>query len=183
MEGLFRARIDDPLLQRLYDYWRSLFRDERLPSRADVNPAAIPAAMLPYVVLADVIDDGVRIRYRLVGTNMVDEWGQDFTGRYLDEIMSGSYHEFLESLFADVIAQRCAVFSQSAFRWDVGGSTRTRRLFMPLASEGGTVDVVLIGQTFDRSGEAGAPKKVLELLPGQVETFSVQVSPEPLIEP
>jgi hypothetical protein len=123
------------------------------------------------VVLADVVDDGRRIHYRLVGTNMVAEWGQDFTGRHLDEIMQGSYREFLECLFADVVAERCAVLSESAFRWDVGGTTHTSRLFMPLATDGRTVDAVLIGQVFDHGRGAVAARKIIEAQPNHVEIF------------
>ena len=171
IDEIFHERIADPRLQQLYDCWRSLFHGKRLPSLADVDPTAIAASVLPFVVLADVVDGGRRIRYRLVGTNMVAEWGEDFTGRYLDEIMAGTYREFLESLFADVIAKRCAVLSESAFRWDVGGTTRTRRLFMPLAGDGRTVDAVLIGQVFDHGRAAASARKIIEALPEHVEIF------------
>lgn len=167
----FRARIADPELLALYERWRSLFHGGKLPSRSDIDPLTIPAKVLPYVVLADVVDGGRRIRYRLVGTNMVSEWGQDFTGCYLDEIMEGSYRAFLENLFADVVSRRCAVLSESAFRWDVGRATHTRRLFMPLASDGETVDGVLIGQIFKRDAGGLTPRKIVEDLPGHVETF------------
>ncbi len=173
MEGRFRARIDDPLLRTLYDYWCSLSRHGQLPARSDINPAAIPAEVLPYIMMADILRDPQRIRFRLVGTNMVDEWGQDFTGRFLDELMSGSYRAYLEGLYADVIDRCCAVYSESAFRWDVGRSIRTRRLFMPLACDGRAVDAVLVGQTFDRSRPADQPKKIIELLPGHVETVRI----------
>ena len=176
--GLFRGRIEDSRLQQLYDYWRALVRGKRLPARADVDPTAIAPSVLPFVVLADVVDGGRRIHFRLVGTNMVAEWGQDFTGRHIDEIMHGSYREFLEGLFADVVANRCAVLSESAFRWDVGGAIRTRRLFMPLAADGHTVDTVLIGQIFDHARGASSPRKILEALPDHVEVFRLHESPE-----
>jgi len=76
------------------------------------------------------------------------------TGRYLDEIMQGSYRDFVMRLFRDTIDNRCPVFSQSRFRWDVGRSVETSRLFMPLAGEDSAVDMVLIAQIFgDRVGK------------------------------
>ncbi|MDH3229943.1 MAG: PAS domain-containing protein [Alphaproteobacteria bacterium] len=175
---IFRGRIDDPRLQQLYRYWRALFRGKRLPARDVIDPTAIGPAVLPFVVLADVVEGGQRVRYRLVGTRMVAEWGADFTGRFLDEIMTGSYREFLEGLFADVIAKRCAVLSESAFRWDIGGSIRTCRLFMPLAADGRTVDAVLIGQVFDHARDASPPRKVVETRPGHVEIFRLHEAAE-----
>lgn len=175
-DGGFRSRITGTVLLALYDHWRLLFRGTALPSLADIDPVKIPAQVLPYIVIADVIDGGRRIRYRLVGTAMVREWGRDFTGRYVDELMEGSYRVFLESLFADVVNRRCAVLSESAFRWDVGRARQTRRLFMPLAVDGTTVDTVLIGQTFERDGGGLAPRKIVEDMPGYVEIFRLHES-------
>ena len=170
----FREQINDPILTQLYDYWVSRRPDDKLPSRADIDPVDMPRAALPYVILAEIGGDDGRIRYRLVGTVMVREWGTDFTGKYLDEIMTGTYRKFIESLFQDVTELRCAVLSESTFRWDVGKIIGTRRLFMPLAKDGFTVDVVLIGQTFSRAEMSpDNPQKVIEILPGHTEVVRI----------
>src|SRR5690606_7103695 len=57
-----------------------------MPRRADLDPAAIGAELLPYVALADAEPSPFRVRYRLVGTKMVQYSRIDFTGRYLDEL-------------------------------------------------------------------------------------------------
>ena len=172
MPNSFRDQIEDPILTQLYDYWRPLVSGKSLPSRGDIDPVQMPRRTLPYVVLAEVHNEGARVRYRLVGTAMVREWGEDFTGRFVDEIMTGTYLEFMQGLFLDVAHHRCAVLSESTFRWDVGKVVGTRRLFMPLASDGKTVDMVLIGQTFNRDlGSPCSPRKVIETLPGHAELF------------
>lgn len=178
MSVSFRERLNDPVLTQLYDYWCSRRSEEKLPARADISPIDIPRPALPYVILADVDASSRRARYRLVGTKMVDEWGADFTGKYVDEIMKGSYLQFLRGLFSDVIDHRCAVLSESRFRWDVGRVTGTRRLFMPLAADGTTVDMVLIGQTFDHSNlPEDDPRKLLERSPDHEEVVRIHETP------
>src|SRR3546814_19869806 len=66
--------IGDPLLRRLGDYWLSLRAGRPMPSRRDIDPAAMPWA-LPYVYLVDCLTDAGpgadggrwRYRYRVAG--------------------------------------------------------------------------------------------------------------------
>lgn len=170
MSAAFRDAIGDGILTALYDYWRSRRSGEKLPARADIDPIEMPRAALPHIVLADVGDEGNRIHYRLVGTSIVNEWGGDFTGKCIDEIMDGTYLQFVRGLFIDVMKHRCAVLSESTFRWDVGKVVGARRLYMPLASDGEMVDMVLIGQTFNRGdNRPGMPWKLIEATQGHTE--------------
>jgi hypothetical protein len=163
MSAAFRDAIRDDVLIALYDYWCSRKSGEKLPARADIDPVDMPRAALPYIVLMEVGGGENRIRYRLVGTAIVSEWGADVTGKYLDEVMEGTYLEFVRGLYIDVMEHRCAVLSESTFRWDVGKTVWAHRLYMPLASDGETVDMVLIGQTFSRSDEPrDVPWKLIE---------------------
>jgi hypothetical protein len=170
MSATFRDAIRDGILIALYDYWRARKLGAKLPGRADIDPVDMPRAALPYIVLMEIGDGGKQIRYRLVGTAIVDEWGADVTGKYLDEVMEGTYLQFVRGLYMDVIAHRCAVLSESTFRWDVGKTVWAHRLYMPLASDGETVDMVLIGQTFSRSGDRrDEPWKLVEATHGHTE--------------
>jgi len=170
MSASFRDAIRDRVLIALYDYWRSRRSDNKLPGRADIDPVDMPRAALPYIVLADVGEGGARIRYRLVGTAIVSEWGSDFTGRFIEEIMDGTYLQFVRGLFIDVMTHRCAVLSESTFRWNVGRIVGAHRLYMPLASDGETVDMVLIGQTFSRgTNRPDEPWKLIEAMHGHTE--------------
>lgn len=137
---------DDPVLASLHRYWDGKRGGRAMPERRDIDPIEIERAVLPFVVIAEYLDHGSRIRYRLVGTEMVEFFGMDFTGRCTDEIMTGSYLEFINSLFGDVREERAAIYSESIFRWDASGHRWTRRLFLPLGDH--DVRMVLIGQTF-----------------------------------
>lgn len=173
MSERFRARLQDPILVRLYDYWSGKRTGGRLPGRRDIDPVEL-RDLLRYVVLADIVDGGARIRYRLVGTNMVERWGADFTGKHVDEIMQGSYRLYLEELFRETVAHASAIFSTGRFRWDIGRACETRRVFLPLASDGETVDKVLVGQTFTNDVAPPDSRKVSESQPEEEEVFRVR---------
>jgi hypothetical protein len=153
---MLESLTDDPILLSLHRYWREKRGARRLPVRGDIDPSEIERKVLPHIVLAEYVDAppaATRIRYRLVGTAMVSYFGSDFTGRFADEVMSGSYLAYIHSLFDDVRRERAAVYSESRFRWDAGGFRWTRRVFMPLGEDVPTQ--VLVGQTF---GGAGDPR-------------------------
>lgn len=76
--------ITSTRIPRLVAYWRSCCGDRQVPLRADVDPGAI-RDLLPNIVLTE-IDENFRVRYRLVGTRVVEFNKLDFTGAYLDEM-------------------------------------------------------------------------------------------------
>jgi hypothetical protein len=140
----------DPRQTILYDAWCLLAAERQsLPLRQDFDPIQFPRT-LSTLVLAEVMDDG-GLCYRLVGTDMVDAWGADFTGRYLHEVMQGSYHDFIRGLFDECIGSRMPLYSHSRFRWDRGRSLDTRRLMLPFARNDSPQQVgyVLVSQIFD----------------------------------
>src|SRR5689334_294640 len=71
------AVIDHEGLRRLHDYWASKKGDRKAPSRADIRPEEM-VPLLPSVYLVDV--EGTRFRLRLVGTEIVLEYGAEITG-------------------------------------------------------------------------------------------------------
>ncbi|WP_374384088.1 PAS domain-containing protein [Dongia sp.] len=66
-------------------WWREKAADRRLPDRTDLDPTEIPQ-LLPYILLSEVVPP-FRVRYRLLGTEVVAVTGMDFTGCYLDELI------------------------------------------------------------------------------------------------
>ncbi|MBI3453640.1 MAG: PAS domain-containing protein [Rhodospirillales bacterium] len=159
----FVKRVDNKKLKWLYGYWTGKRKTDRLPGRADIDPLEM-GDLLPHLILAEVVPPDRRIRFRLVGTEMVINWGEDFTGRYIDDIMSGDYRAYIAGMFADAIRTRAAVYSESLFRWDQGRFRGAKRLYLPLASDGINVDMVLVGQVFEAGKTAALlPTKVLDI--------------------
>jgi hypothetical protein len=152
-ERNFVARIGDKRLVRLYDYWRTKRAGRRCPARADIDPVEIPQ-LLPHLLLTELADGGTRFRWRLVGTEVERHFGAPMTGRYIDELLRGQYLEYLVGLYRTLVAGRTPVYSENSYTTRTGGwdayseVLRTARLMLPLAADGETVDMVLLGQVF-----------------------------------
>ncbi len=78
-------RIRSNLLRQLFLYWDEKRGHRRAPSRDDIDPAEM-VGVLPNVYLIDVEEEPCRYRVRLVGTVLVNWYGWDITGRYIDEL-------------------------------------------------------------------------------------------------
>lgn len=100
-ERAFRAQLVIPEQRQIYDYWRAHCDGERLPSRADIQPADIPP-LLPAISLVDVEADG-RFRVRLAGTRLREVYECELTGLYLDELGLGSKEAYWKSAYQRVV--------------------------------------------------------------------------------
>ena len=152
MDGIVE-RIGAAELRQLYAHWQELRGGRFAPARRELDPTQIPR-LLPYLALVEVRGDG-RLRYRLAGTEVEQFFGTKMTGRHLDELASGEYRQFLEDVYRAVIERRVPVYATNTY---AGRGLRTARLLLPLSSDGVRVDMVLVGQTFERG--RGAVKAV-----------------------
>ena len=140
MTGFSEDQLDHDGLRRVYGYWLGKKGDRPAPSRTDIRPEEL-APLLPNLYLVDV--EGTRFRLRLVGTEIVQEYGAEITGRYLDEIDLDDHkadilHEYLHA------TRDCAPqFHQWDYEKDDGRQLRYSRLILPLSSDGQTVDKLL----------------------------------------
>ena len=156
--------MHDPRQKGLYDAWcRLAAARDGLPLRRDFDPIDYPRA-LSTLILAEVEPEGA-LCFRLVGTNMVDAWGADFTGKHLHEIMQGEYHDFIRGLFDETIAQKGPLYSHSRFQWDRGRSLGTERLMLPFARNEAAEQVgyVLVSQVFDYTSTGPSQPQVKSL--------------------
>lgn len=157
---------DDPILASALTFWAEGRTDGDLPTRGEIDPVRIPPHLFPYLILADVISPQGRVRYRVVGDEMVHRWGANFAGRRSDEIFSGDYCAYLEAAFAMAIRHWQPVFTASLFRWDVGGFLWTRRVMLPIGTTPkGPVSQVLVVQTWPNSRD-GKRTDPMVIVPG-----------------
>jgi hypothetical protein len=149
----FAARIGDPRLRQLYDYWHQRRGARRCPARSDIDPVDIPA-LLPHLMLTEVIDGGARFRWRLIGTTVERYFGAAMTGRYIDDMLRDQYRDYIEGLYRSVVAGCTPVYSENGYNTSTAGFDacsevlRTSRLLLPLGPDGETVTMVLVGQVF-----------------------------------
>lgn len=84
--------VQSPLVHELYGYWDAKRAGRAMPRKSDIDPAEIKS-LLPYVLLGEFATTPLRLRYRVVGTEVVTVYGVDFTGRWLDELDFGDQVE------------------------------------------------------------------------------------------
>jgi hypothetical protein len=143
----------DPILHAALAYWQRLRQGESLPRRRDIDPSAIPR-LLPHLQLIEVVDGGVRFRYRLVGTALVTAFGKEYTGQYLDELFGGERLAHASHIYATVCAQRRAVFLRSRYSTARNIELMASRLYMPLSDDGASVNVIFGALTFQWGSDA-----------------------------
>src|SRR3546814_1295412 len=61
-------------------------------------------------------------------------------GQYIDTMMQGSYRAYIESLYNRLVDQRSPIYSVSTYDQRL---LHTKRLMLPLSSDGQQVDMVL----------------------------------------
>ena len=137
-----------PHVSAIYNYWRSKAQGERLPGRPDIDPIDLGGS-LRYVVLVDVEAAPRRYRYRLVGTHSTEMLDRDFTGRYLDEVYAPNDLQNVSDAFERVIRERAPIRYHGAASFAQKHYLQFEAAVMPLAGDGETVDMLLLGVCYD----------------------------------
>lgn len=144
-----------PKVRTLYEHWLSIHPGGgHLPGRRQFDPMAV-GHLLPHIMLLDVEGRPPRFRYRVVGTRMVDALGGDFTGRWLDEAHARSGGKPQFPAYARVVEEGAPEWRRGPphFASYIDKCTGMERVFLPLASNGTDVDMILtIAVFFDRDG-------------------------------
>jgi len=139
----------DRRMHEAYEYWCRKAGCRAMPSRADIDPIDIPK-LLPDVMLVER-DPGGRYRYRLIGTENARAHGINATGRYLDDVLPGpEYRAHVLALYDECVRERRALYSECLF-FPPGRAQperHTKVLFMPLSSDGVTVNMIFVIQVF-----------------------------------
>lgn len=145
------ALAADTVLSALLAYWRRQRGSKAFPDRADISPLDLGPRLLPHIGMLELVPGSLaESRGRLIGTNLVEEFGMDYTGKTLADYTSGDYLASIVSLMEDMVRSRAPVFSEGGFRWHEERAVMTRRLYLPLSHGGETPALILWGQTFQR---------------------------------
>ncbi len=128
-----------------YQYWLSKYVPDRLPGRQQIDPVEIPR-LLPGIWLLDISRVPFRLRYRLVGTSIVDAMGFDPTGRWLDEAhphtrenpdFFARYERVSEMKITSRRKGRALLWTHNDYR-------TVENIVLPLASDGHRVDIIMV---------------------------------------
>jgi len=143
-----RPTIASPRLQALYAYWNKQRAGRPMPSRADFDPIDIPR-LLPNLLLMDVEPGTGRLKVRVAGTTVVEMYGSDYTGRYLDEIEFGDRRAAVLHDYTTCVETRQPYVSEHSFWTDRQVTYRVERVILPLSDDGERVSHLVAGLEFD----------------------------------
>jgi hypothetical protein len=129
-------------LQRLYNYWLAIRGHNKLPHRRELNPAAI-SFCLAHVGLAEIERNPFRVRYRLVGTRLVELYGEDLTGRYVDQAYTPSIRQEALDAYRRVVLDEEPLYSERVIDIIVR-KFGYYRLMLPFSWKTANVDLVLV---------------------------------------
>lgn len=147
------ARLANPTLSFLKDYWDSKRGARPMPSRADIHPVEMKQH-LGWVVLADALEGFTDFRYRTIGTSVTRYIMADATGRTASEVFS----EYGQAAVNGVIAayRKCArdhaiVHAYGPADWLDRDFLDFESLYLPLSDDGRTSNMVLSAVLFEKA--------------------------------
>jgi len=133
---LNREELTSGLIKSVLRFHDSHKTADGLMAKDAINPFALKH-FLPYLTISEFHEDPFRLRYRLVGTEVVRFVRRDFTGVWLHE--SGWPDDIIAlnlALYHHVYATRRPLFGLSTVDWDGRSSYRFEWAVLPLSTDG-----------------------------------------------
>ena len=143
--------VQRPRLQRLLQYWEQKRGDRRMPSRTDLDPLDF-VWMLGDISLVEVhrACDGLRYRFRLMGTRAVGRLGYDLTGKWLEDLPTPDYRSRLVEIFGLMVARAAPHVERPNMLID-NHVHHYEILRLPLGRDGYRVDMLMMAVDFTES--------------------------------
>jgi hypothetical protein len=138
-----------PILRGMFAHWRALAGGREFPGPRDLDPVAIPWA-LGRLSLIDVEGEGgkTRFRYALCGDRHVAHFGNDLTGRWLEENPNPDVRARASAAYFETLRRRAPLVS----RRDLAKGPRLLRyqaLILPMGEVGARIERLVVVIDFD----------------------------------
>jgi hypothetical protein len=139
-----------PRFTEMIRYLAQVAPQGRLPGRQHIDPCDL-RQVLTLVNLVDVEHDGgtVRFRYRLVGERQRLAAGRNITGLVVEEAVVPSLVARINGNMEKVLATRLPVYDGFPMPHPDRQFIDSQRMYHPLATDGETVDMILILNGYD----------------------------------
>lgn len=137
------AAVTAPELHALYAHWKSRCRDGQLPSPKQVEPLDLPRLM-GFLLTLDVHRDPLRFLYRYTGATLVARSGLELVGTFVDEHPDTAFRHIAQSTLTDIV-NKGRPYAVVRDMFLDGRLRRYDMLALPLASDGKTVERIIIG--------------------------------------
>jgi hypothetical protein len=132
---------DLPSISRMWAYWDGLRTGRSMPSRADLDPAAI-TSVLPYLLLIDVLRDPLDFRFRLVGTEIDRIVAGTYTGVHFSNLPHMRRGNDIWAAYAQVVASGAPLCSEIEYVGPIDYVRRMAHAQFPLSDDGRAVNMI-----------------------------------------
>lgn len=154
-DAAFAARIESPTVRGVFDYWQRRRGARAMPARADIQPADIPR-LLRHVYLLDVLPAPRDFRFRLIGTGIIERYGEDHTGKRIGEVFAEPTLSLARRLFATAADEQRPVRASGPVAWRNDEHVTFELVALPLAEDGGGVNMIFGAMVFEPRLTPGA---------------------------
>ena len=123
-------------------YWRSIRQGVALPHKNDFDPIISARAIVPFIVLYDVVDGGRDFRVRRMGEEVIDRYGGNLTGKTVRDYV-GADSDRLVELYNEPLRRKDVIFYRGSYARIDRGFVTYEAAFAPLTSSDGNCDFLV----------------------------------------
>lgn len=182
---------DDRILLHLAAYWSAQRGGHPLPPRAAIDPLGMPRRLLPHLALVEPTGRDLEVRFRLVGTELVQRFRRDATGKTSRDLypQGSDYGSYMEQIYSSVIEFGQPLYVENTRRFAEEGSGRVRRLLLPVAAEAGSLRTAFVLSSIswspaaDNEGHQPAPSRERQIAVEALEKGVLQATLRGLLDP
>jgi hypothetical protein len=139
-----------PRISRLFATWKSRHRPAGLPGYTSFASGDLDE-LRPGLWVVEVQREPFRLRYRTVGSRVVEALGRDVSGMWLDEAHPTGRPKYAERAMAVVRTGVPSWRRGPPLLWQHALYTKLENLILPLADDGATIDTLLMLTVFYRA--------------------------------
>jgi hypothetical protein len=133
----------DKRLTDLRKLWESLKNDDCPPSRRSFSARALKS-WLPNIGVIDVLSIPQRFRIRVMGTSCVRLAGGEYTGKCIEECVSGLDRAEILGNYRKCVAKGEPVFSDAVYVKPGTSRLMVQRLLLPCIDTNKSVDSIFV---------------------------------------
>ena len=135
-------------LKNVHAYWLAKRGSRMAPPRSTIWLEDV-ARLTPNIALIDVVGDPPRFRFHLCGTRLAEAYGENVTGKYLDEMDLGSISFPTLNLYTNIVRGcRVQVVRARFNKRRDGRNVDYERIGLPLSEDGKAVTMILCAYAY-----------------------------------
>lgn len=127
--------------RNLYRYWNEVRGDRIAPRRFEIEPSRI-SHLLPETFILEAVDER-NVRYRLAGTRLTEQFGQEFRGANFFHHWIGLERGTVMSKLSEVVASGSVAVIATEASCSRGRKAIFEFVVMPLVHTQGSIDRLL----------------------------------------